>query len=95
MEDFDIAIVGARVAGATLAALFGDRGYRVLLLDSAPLPSSTLPTHFVRGGRAGRVLQELGLVERVLALGAPPLTCEYRYSAGASEPAVLGPARSW
>lgn len=49
---YDALIVGARVAGATLAAFIGDAGYRVLLVDRDCVPSSTLSTHYFRGGRA-------------------------------------------
>lgn len=46
--DFDLIIVGARVAGSILATLLGRKGYRVLLLDRAQFPSDTLSTHFFR-----------------------------------------------
>lgn len=85
-EEFDLVIVGARVAGATLAALVGDAGYRVLVVDRATFPSPTLSTHFFRGGGLVSVLAKLGLLDRVLALGAPPLRCQYMYAEGAAEP---------
>ncbi|MCA1670071.1 MAG: FAD-dependent monooxygenase, partial [Thermomicrobia bacterium] len=50
-QEYDALIVGARVAGATLAILLGDAGYRVLLVDRASFPSPTLSTHYFRGGR--------------------------------------------
>jgi len=88
--EYDVLIVGARVAGATLAALLGDAGRRVLLVDRARFPSSTLSTHFFRGGRAGRVLERLGVLDEVLALGCPRLVGEYRFQAG-QVGAALGP----
>lgn len=48
-QAYDAAVIGARVAGATVAALLGDAGYRVLLIDRASFPSATLSTHFFRG----------------------------------------------
>lgn len=60
-----------------MAALFGDAGYRVLLVDRATFPSPTLSTHFFRGNGMVAVLQRVGLLEQVLALGAPPLICQY------------------
>lgn len=75
----DVAIVGARVAGSITAALLGDAGYSVLLLDSASFPSDTISTHFFRGGGLGGMLERLGLLELVLALGCPPLTREYEF----------------
>ncbi len=88
---YDVVIVGARVAGATLAALLGDAGVRVLLLDRARFPSPTLSTHFFRGSRAVSVLDRLDLLGALLALGAPPLTCTYRYPAGEVTPQVGPP----
>jgi glycine/D-amino acid oxidase-like deaminating enzyme len=48
MERYDVAIVGARVAGSTLAALLGRLGVCVLLLDQVTFPSDTLSTHLLR-----------------------------------------------
>ena len=45
--DYDVIIVGARVAGSALAVLLGQHGNRVLLLDKAHFPSDTLSTHFL------------------------------------------------
>lgn len=87
---FDVAIVGARVAGSITAALLGDLGYRVLLVDSAGFPSDTISTHFFRGGGLGGMLVRLGLLEQVLALGCPPLTREYEFSNDPT-PTIVGP----
>jgi 2-polyprenyl-6-methoxyphenol hydroxylase-like FAD-dependent oxidoreductase len=89
--DFDVVIIGARIAGATLAALLGDAGYRVPLADRARFPSDTLSTHFFRGGRAVAVLERLGVLSDALALGAPPLVRQYSYRDGGAEPAVQPP----
>lgn len=89
-EEFDVVIVGARVAGSTTAALLGDLGHRVLLLDRGSFPSPTLSTHFFRGSGLVTVLRQLGLLEDVLALGSPPLTYENFYPNRARE-AQRGP----
>jgi len=78
-EHVDVVVVGARVAGATVAALLGDAGVRVLLVDRVSFPSATLSTHFFRGGHAVSVFRRLGVLDRLLALGASPLRCEYTY----------------
>jgi len=91
-EDYDVLVIGARVAGATVAALLGDAGQRVLLVDRSTFPSPTLSTHYFRGGRGVSVLKRLGVLDAVLALGCPPLTCEYRFLNGAREPRI-GPAQ--
>jgi len=46
--DYDVVIVGARIAGSILGALLGGRGMRVLVLDRSSFPSDTLSTHFFR-----------------------------------------------
>lgn len=91
-QEFDALIVGARVAGATLAALLGDAGYRVLLVDRAAFPSDTRSTHYFRGGRGVTVLKQLGVLDDVLASGCPPLVCQYNYLNGAVDP-VINPAQ--
>lgn len=90
-DEYDAVVIGARVAGATVAALLGDAGRRVLLVDRATFPSPTLSTHYFRGARAVAVLQRLGVLEETLALGSPPLTREYRYFHGAAAPTVQPP----
>jgi menaquinone-9 beta-reductase len=88
---FDVAIVGARVAGSTLASLLGDAGYRVLLIDSATFPSDTISTHFFRGGGLVMVLERLGVLDEVLALDPPRLSVEYTLRAGDAAPTIGGP----
>ena len=90
---YDAVIVGARVSGATLAALLGDAGCRVLLVDRASFPSPTSSTHFFRGSMALGVFDRLGVLNEIMALGAPPLVREYSYAGGSAEP-VSGPPQS-
>ena len=85
---YDALVVGARVAGATVAALLGDAGRRVLLVDRAAFPSPTVSTHFFRGNRTVAILQQLGVLEAVLALGPPRLVCSYSHVPGVAEPVV-------
>jgi 2-polyprenyl-6-methoxyphenol hydroxylase-like FAD-dependent oxidoreductase len=72
---YDIIIVGARVAGSTLAAILGEKGYRVLLLDRSAFPSDTISTHFFRAP-ALRVFDEIGVLKEVQA-AAPHLKVNY------------------
>lgn len=83
--EYDVVVLGARIAGSTLATLLGQAGYRVLLVDRARFPSPTLSTHYFRGGRGVTVLKHLVVLESVLALGCPPLSCQYSYSKGGAE----------
>jgi 2-polyprenyl-6-methoxyphenol hydroxylase-like FAD-dependent oxidoreductase len=62
--DFDVIIVGARIAGSITAALLGEYGYKVLLLDRARFPSDTLSTHFFRAP-ALKAFQRAGVFEQV------------------------------
>ncbi len=73
--DYDVIIVGARVAGSLVATLLGENGYRVLLLDRARFPSDTISTHFFRAP-ALRAFQQAGVLDEVQAT-APHLTVNY------------------
>lgn len=84
-QEYDVIVVGARVAGSTVAALMGDAGYRVLLIDRATFPSPTLSTHFFRGEFALSVFRRLGVLDEILALGSPPLVHQYTYLYGSTE----------
>ena len=69
---WDAVVVGARVAGASTAMLLARAGLRVLLLDRARRGSDTLSTHaLMRGGVLQ--LRRWGVLDRVLASGAPPV----------------------
>jgi 2-polyprenyl-6-methoxyphenol hydroxylase-like FAD-dependent oxidoreductase len=78
--NYDVIVVGARVAGSVLAALLGQQGHRVLLLDKARFPSDTLSTHFFRAP-ALRVFERLGVLDKVKS-AAPPLTVLWNYIDG-------------
>ncbi len=73
--DYDIIIIGARVAGSTLAAALGEKGYRVLILDRSTFPSDTLSTHFFRAP-ALRSFEKIGVLDEVL-MSAPHLKVNY------------------
>ena len=68
---YDAIIVGARVAGSPTALLLARKGYRVLLLDRAELPSDTLSTHYIHQPGVAR-LAGWGLLDRLVETGAPP-----------------------
>jgi flavin-dependent dehydrogenase len=67
---YDVIVVGARCAGASLANFLGQYGYRVLLIDKFRYPGPTLSTHIV--GETD-VYDRLGIKEEMEAAGAPPL----------------------
>ena len=82
--DYDVIIIGARVAGSTLAAALGEKGYHVLLLDRAAFPSNTISTHFFRAP-ALRAFQQIGVYNEVQA-SAPHLTVNYNVVDGIEFP---------
>jgi hypothetical protein len=67
---YDVIVVGARVAGSSTAMLLARKGYKVLVVDRASFPSDTLSTHQVHLPAVAR-LRRWGLLERVVASGAP------------------------
>jgi 2-polyprenyl-6-methoxyphenol hydroxylase-like FAD-dependent oxidoreductase len=69
---YDVIVVGARCAGAATARLLAARGLAVLVLDRAALPSDTLSTHGIARGGVVQ-LSRWGLLDDVLASGAPPV----------------------
>lgn len=70
---YDAVIVGARVAGASLALLLGRQGRRVLLIDRDRFPSDTLSTHLM-APPAVAALAQLGVLADVEANGLRRLT---------------------
>lgn len=77
--DYDFLIIGARVAGASLALLLGQRGHRVLLVDRDHFPSDTLSTHYM-GPSAVPLLARLGVLDDVEAAGFRRLTRSRTYA---------------
>ncbi|MDA0352259.1 MAG: NAD(P)/FAD-dependent oxidoreductase [Chloroflexi bacterium] len=69
---YDAIVVGARVAGSPTAMLLARAGHRVLLVDRDTFPSDTLSTHLIRIEGVA-LLSEWGVLDRVIATGAPPI----------------------
>ncbi|MGS2811225.1 FAD-dependent oxidoreductase [Nocardia sp. MW-W600-9] len=80
-ESADVVIVGARCAGSATAVTLARAGRKVVVLDSAALPSDTLSTHLLWPAGLAE-LQRLGVLADVEALGAPRLTQAYAEGAG-------------
>ncbi len=90
-QEYDAIIVGARIGGSVTAALLGDAGYRVLLIDRMAFPSDTISTHFFRGEYALTVFNQLDVLEELLSSGAPRLLRQYTYPNGGSEYEIQPP----
>jgi flavin-dependent dehydrogenase len=69
-EQFDVVVVGARCAGAPLAALLARRGVRVALVEQATFPRDTLSSHIFEAD-ALAFLDRLGVTQQLRATGAP------------------------
>jgi 2-polyprenyl-6-methoxyphenol hydroxylase-like FAD-dependent oxidoreductase len=69
-RNFDVIVVGARVAGAATALNLARRGVKVLAVERATLPSDTLSSHQVQLPGVAR-LQRWGLLEPIRAAGTP------------------------
>lgn len=70
-DQYEVVIVGARVAGAATALLLARAGHRVLVVDRARRGSDTLSTHALM--RPGvHQLERWGLLERLIERGTPP-----------------------
>lgn len=69
---YDMIVVGARIAGATTAALLAQQGFNVLLLEKSTFPSPTVSCPLVFGN-ALEILDKFGAEEVIDRLGAPKL----------------------
>jgi len=67
---YDVIVVGARVAGSSLAYELSQAGYSVLLLDKSEFPSDTLSTHNFFGNSVA-MLRKMGVLDSLLETGAP------------------------
>lgn len=70
-EDFDVAVIGASIAGCTAARLFAQRGLRVALIERQPDPDAykAACTHFVQSS-ATPTIERLGLAPLLERRGA-------------------------
>lgn len=67
---YDVVVVGARCAGSPLAAHLARSGLSVAVVDRAEFPSDAHSTHIFQVDGVG-ALARLGVLDRVLASGAP------------------------
>lgn len=73
VAEYDVLIIGARAAGASLAGLLARQGRSVLLVDRDSFPSDTMSTHFMNPIAVGH-LAVLGVLDRVVAAGFRRIT---------------------
>jgi 2-polyprenyl-6-methoxyphenol hydroxylase-like FAD-dependent oxidoreductase len=71
-EPYDAIVIGARCAGAPTAMLLARRGRRVLLCDRGSFPSDTV-SNGAFNAPGPLYLKRWGLLDRLVAAGAPPI----------------------
>lgn len=86
---YDVIVVGARCAGASLAMLLAREGHRVALVDRASFPSDTMSTHFLWQRGAAR-LRTWGLLDRLEGRGCAPIR-EITFDVGPVQLCGAGP----
>jgi flavin-dependent dehydrogenase len=86
---FDVIVVGARCAGASLAMLLARGGHRVAVVDRASFPSDTMSTHFL-WPRAAFRLRDWGLLDRLHARGCAPIE-QLTFDVGPVQMSGMGP----
>jgi len=69
-DRYDVIVVGGRMAGASLAVHLRRAGLSVVVVDKSRFPSDTPSTHWIQAEGVA-CLDRLGVVERLLASGAP------------------------
>ncbi|MDD9266086.1 FAD-dependent oxidoreductase [Paenibacillus sp. GCM10023248] len=68
--NYDVIVVGARVAGSSLAYELSQAGFKVLLVERSVFPSDMLSTHnFFNNSVA--MLREMGVLDKLLQTGTP------------------------
>jgi flavin-dependent dehydrogenase len=87
---YDVMVVGARCAGASLAMLLARAGHRVALVDRASFPSDTMSPHFLWQRGAAR-LQTWGLLDRLEGRGCAPIR-QITFDVGPVQLSGTGPA---
>ena len=70
--DYDVVVVGARVAGAMTALHLARAGHRVLIVDRAGPPADTLSTHALMR-TAVLQLTKAGLLDELVEAGTPAI----------------------
>jgi 2-polyprenyl-6-methoxyphenol hydroxylase-like FAD-dependent oxidoreductase len=68
---YDVIVVGARVAGAATAMLLARQGLRVLVVDRISFPRDTISSHQLQVPGVA-LLQRWGLLGKLAAAGTPP-----------------------
>ena len=72
-DQYDVAIIGSRVAGATLAMLLARKGLKTVVVDKATFPSNKAPCTHTNPAGAVETVKRIGLYEPFIKAGADPV----------------------
>jgi flavin-dependent dehydrogenase len=86
--EYDALVVGARIAGSTIAARLAQQGRKVLLVDRDEFPSDTISTHGL-AFNAVDSLRRLGVLDRIEAAGFRRI---FRHRAWVEDISIEAPA---
>lgn len=91
MNEYDVVIVGGRVAGASTALLLARAGLRVAVVERSRIGSDTVSTHALM--RAGVLqLSRWGVLPELVAAGTPPIRhIAFHYADGGDASVTLRP----
>ena len=91
--EYDVVVVGARVAGASTAMLLARAGAKVALVDRNAHGSDTVSTHGLM--RAGVLqLSRWGMLDAVVAVGTPPIRRTlFHYTGGETVQVTIRPGQ--
>ncbi len=70
---YDVAIIGSRVAGATLAMLLARIGLKTIAVDKATFPSNKAPCTHTNPAGAVETVKRVGLYDAFIKAGADPV----------------------
>jgi flavin-dependent dehydrogenase len=74
-HDFDVVIVGGRIAGGTLATELGKLGVKVCVLERDDLQAEPTSTHVIYANTVDRLINQIGVDrDQLMSSGAPRLT---------------------
>lgn len=92
--EYEILIIGSRIAGASLALLLGRSGRRVLMVDRDTFPSDTLSTHVIIPHGIS-LLAQLGVLPEVEAVGFRRISRSRTYIDDCFFEGPVGPAGTY
>ena len=94
-DDYDVVVVGARVAGSSLARQLARAGMRIAVVDRASFPSDTMSTHVVYPNTIAR-LERLDALDEIRSHAPPPLYTVWHHAGEAfTAPHTREAGRDW